>query len=279
MTRRALVLAYDGARLAGWQSQPGHRTVQGEIEQALATLLSRRHVLHAAGRTDAGVHALAQVAHVDVAGEPRFALDSLAHRINGLVGSDIRVLGTTAMRSGFHARKSALGKIYRYRLDVSRIASPFRVHHAHHVRPGLDLEAMRDGARRFVGERDFASLQAVGSSAQTSVRRIVRCEVRGSPPTVDVVVEGTGFLRHMVRALAGSLLWVAEGRRAASWIDDMLAARSRDAAGPNAPARALFLERVLYAEDDRQALDACTDTQAAGALLEVAPTRGSGEPA
>lgn len=245
--RLALVLAFEGTEFAGWQSQNarGERTVQETLEAALSQLQGgERVVVEGAGRTDAGVHATGAVAHVDLPrlpGTPR-------RRLNGVLPKDLRVRGAALMPGTFHARKSASGKRYSYRFWLDASACPLRRRCTLHVPQRLDLGAMREAAARFVGDRDFASLQAAGSSVITSRREVTRCELVGRPPEVSLVVEGSGFLRHMVRAMAGSLLDVGHGRRDPAWIDAMLAALSRDAAGANAPPHGLVLEEVFYPE-------------------------------
>jgi tRNA pseudouridine38-40 synthase len=253
LSRVAFVVAYEGTGFAGWQSQVGVRTVQGELELALSTLCGgQRVVVEGSGRTDAGVHALAQVAHADLAQVPT----NLRYRLNSMLEGDLRVLGAASVDAGFHARNSTVGKVYRYRIERSSVASPFSRHLNLHVEAPLDLAAMAAAARLFVGERDFASLQSTGSSVVTTRREILRCEIEGEPPQISVVVEGSGFLRHMVRAIVGSLLLVGRGQRRPEWIADVLDAKDRSAAGPNAPAHGLFLESVRYPARWQQVLDA-----------------------
>jgi tRNA pseudouridine38-40 synthase len=260
VTRVALVLAHDGTDFAGWQLQPGLRTVQGVLAEALSTTCGREVLPQASGRTDAGVHAEAQVAHADVAerwgGDP----DGLRRRLNALLPADLRVRACVPVGPGFDARKSARSKRYRYRWHVGATASPFTSRHR-------ALVGMRDAAGRFVGERDFASLQTAGSSVETTVRSVTRCEVLGAEPEVALVVEGSGFLRHMVRAVAGCLLEVGRGRRPPRWIDELLAARDRAAAAANAPARGLCLEAVEYPEPWGVMIDrALAEQERAGGL-------------
>jgi tRNA pseudouridine38-40 synthase len=197
-----------------------------------------------AGRTDAGVHALGAVAHADVSCVP----ERPRRRLNGVLPEDVRARGVAIAPPGFHARKSALSKRYAYRFRCDEVECPLGRRFAWHVGGRLDVEAMRQAAGAFVGERDFASLQSTGSSVATSRREITRCELLGEPPDVGLVVEGTGFLRHMVRTMAGSLAEVGRGRREPSWIEQMLAEVRRGAAGPTAPARGLVLEHVAYPE-------------------------------
>lgn len=251
--RVALIVAYDGTDLQGWQSQsrrmdspPGsQRTVQEILEGALSRICSGESVIvEGAGRTDAGAHAIGAVAHADVErvpGRPR-------RRLNGVLPADVRVRGVALMPPSFHARKSATGKRYAYRFWCDDIACPLQRRFTWHVGSRLDMAAMRAAARGFVGEHDFASLQSTGSSVSTTRRHVTRCELVGEPPDMRLEVEGTGFLRHMVRTMAGSLVEVGLGRQEPAWISRMLAERSRHAAGKNAPARGLVLEHVRFDE-------------------------------
>lgn len=243
MNRLALVVAYDGTSFAGWQSQAGLRTIQDELERVLSLISGGASVVvEGSGRTDAGVHALAQVAHADL---PR-VLHDMRHRLNGLLPPDVRVLGACPIDAAFHARQSATGKRYRYRFDIGLVASPFTSRFAWHLGPRLDLDAMATAARRFEGVRDFQSLQSTGSSVRTTTREIRRSEIQRDGDGMSLVVEGSGFLRHMVRAMAGSLVEVGHGRHPPEWIDQLLAAANRAAAGPNAPPHGLVLEAVHY---------------------------------
>ena len=245
--RLILVVAYDGTDLVGWQSQAADagRTVQALLEGALRTIgASQSVVVEGAGRTDAGVHALAAVAHADVERVP----DKPRRRLNGVLPDDVRVRGVALAPPDFHARKDARGKRYSYRFWCDAVAAPLERRTSWHADWRLDVAAMRRAAALFQGERDFASLQSSGSSVTTTRRELTRCELLGDPPELRLVVEGTGFLRHMVRTIAGCLLEVGRGRRDPSWIPLMLEQRRRAGSGPTAPAHGLVLEDVFYAE-------------------------------
>lgn len=245
-SRLALVVAFDGTDLDGWQSQAGRgeRTVQEILEAGLRAITGGSDVVvEGAGRTDAGAHARGAVAHADVMHVP----ERPRRRLNGVLPPDVRVRGVAVVGPDFHARKSALGKRYSYAFWCDEVECPLRRRFTWKIGPRLDLAAMREAARLFEGERDFASLQTAGSSVTTSTRRVTRCELVGEPPEIVLLVEGTGFLRHMVRAIAGSLVEVGRGRREPAWIARMLEERRRSSAGRNAPARGLVLERVEYA--------------------------------
>lgn len=248
MSRVALVLAHDGTDFAGWQSQPEERTVQGLLEDVLSKTCGRRVVPHASGRTDAGVHARAQVAHADV--NDRWHADpaGLRTRLDKMLPDDLTVRAVVPVDESFDARKSAISKRYRYAIHCSAQSSPFTVRFRTQAWVELDASAMAAAAPRFLGERDFAALQTTGSSVKTTVREITRCELLGELPEIALVVEGTGFLRHMVRAIAGCLLEIGRGKREPEWVDEVLASRDRKQAAANAPAQGLCLEAVSYPE-------------------------------
>ncbi len=248
MARFKLVVEYDGRDFDGWQQQPGARTVQGELAAAIARVSGQvEPQVIGSGRTDSGVHAEGQVASVEI--ERAFTPEKLAAALNGVLGHDVAVLAVEAAAPDFDARKHATHKHYRYQIWNGRVASPLRAARFAHVRAALDVAAMTEAARVFVGERDFSSLRAAGSSAKTSVRTLSRCDVVGQAGAEIVLhVSGTGFLRHMVRNLAGTLIEVGRGRRTPGDMAALLAARDRGAAGPTAPAQGLTLVSVEYPE-------------------------------
>ncbi len=241
-----LTLEYDGTDFAGWQRQAaGQRTVQGTLEAGLASLVGGPVTLVGAGRTDAGVHAEGQVAGVrlDIRLEPA----ELLRALNVRLPRDLAVIGVEVVSDGFHARRDARAKHYRYRVWNGPVRSPLRARRSHHVPRPLDLGAMAEASGALLGTHDFASFQAAGSSVETSVRTLDRLEPRGeSGAGLCFEVEGQGFLRHMVRNLVGTLLEVGLGRRAPSWPAEVLAARDRQRAAATAPARGLTLMRVRY---------------------------------
>jgi tRNA pseudouridine38-40 synthase len=240
-----LVLEYVGTRYAGWQVQPGLPTVQGELAARLKRLFDDENlIVSGAARTDAGVHARGQVASFQA--ERTWDPGKLKLALNRLLPSDIGVLAASLEAEGFHARRSARGRIYRYRIASGGYLSPFIAPFAHHVRSSLDVGAMNEGAALLLGEHDFSSFRAAGDVSATPVKTIRRSEVAGEDTLVAYVVEGTSFLQHMVRTIAGTLIEVGRGRRAPSWVGEVLHARNRAAAGPTAPAHGLVLERVLY---------------------------------
>ena len=259
MPRFRLVLEYDGSDFQGWQSQAaGVRTVQGTLEEAVAHLAGGPVPLVGAGRTDTGVHAEGQVA--SLAFETRLGAPELARALNAALPPDLGVLACDVVPDAFHPRRDALSKLYRYDVWNRREPSPLRRRRWHRVPGRLDLGAMARAASDFEGTHDFAALQSTGSGVRTTERTLLRCEVEAEGGEVRLFVEGTGFLRHMVRTLAGTLLEVGQGRRSADTIPALLAGRERRAAGPTAPAHGLTLVAVRYPDD-----------QASGAVSAVNP--------
>ena len=239
-------IAYEGTEYVGWQRQAAAAgvSVQGLIEEAHAQFAGHASVA-GAGRTDAGVHALGQAASVISHAEQ--PVDVIRRAMNATLPQDVRVLDVTEMPRGFHARYHAKGKAYRYRVDPSAVQLPFQRRYAWHLPYPFDLQAMRDAAARFVGRHDFAALQAGGSDVLGTVRTLTRVEVlEHRDGTLAIEVEGDGFLRHMVRGIAGTLMDVGHGRRPAHAIDAMLASRDRAQAGRTAPAHGLFLVKVKF---------------------------------
>jgi tRNA pseudouridine38-40 synthase len=269
MVRLRLDLAYDGSDFSGWARQPGLRTVQGEIEQALGRILRLDPVmLTVAGRTDAGVHARGQVAHVDVPPESLETLDgnrpgplgtderlaALVRRLAGVLPPDVRIFRVSVAPEGFDARFSALWRRYAYRVsDAPGGCDPLRRHEIHwHNRP-LDLDAMNAAASRLLGEHDFAAFCKKREGA-TTIRELQRLDWARDPDGVLVAtVVADAFCHSMVRALVGSLLAVGDGRRPVEWPAEVLAAGVRDTGVHVAPARGLCLEEVRYPPEDELA--------------------------
>jgi tRNA pseudouridine38-40 synthase len=242
-----LTLAYDGTNYVGWQRQENGVSIQEKIEEAFRPIAGRDGrgpTVVGAGRTDAGVHALAQVASVtaEIALEPAAVLRALNVRLP----PDIRVRAVEEARPGFHAQFHAAGKTYRYRIATSPVLSPFDRWFVWHAPEPRHVEAMRRAATLLVGEHDFASFQARGASVADTVRRLERVEIGETEGELTVDVAGDGFLRHMVRAMVGTLAEVGSGLREPASMTAILAARDRRAAGPTAPAAGLTLVSVRY---------------------------------
>ncbi len=247
-----LTVAYDGTAYVGWQRQPNGRSIQALVEDALAPIEGGPVTVAGAGRTDAGVHALGQVASVELAATLEPA--TLARALNATLPADVRVLEAAEAPPGFHARFSAAGKTYRYQIRQARVVSPFEHRFVWHHPRALDVDAMARAADALVGRHDFAAFQAAGSDVATTVRTVTaaRVEARpaGAPPDAGVLlvveIAADGFLRHMVRTIVGTLVEVGDGRRAPDAMAALVEAGDRSLAGPTAPARGLTLVRVEY---------------------------------
>jgi tRNA pseudouridine38-40 synthase len=247
--RVLLTVAYDGSHLAGWQRQAGVATVQEHLETAFAQLFGQHLHVEGAGRTDAGVHALRQRAHVDL---PRpWQLPVLLKALNANLPAAVAVRSVREVAADFHARFDAVGKRYAYRF----LCGPQRVvvmrQYFHWARCDLDVAAMRAAAAHLVGEHDFASFATNPGYPRKrgTVRRIDHLHVPAKRHRVDVVVQGNGFLYNMVRTIAGVLLEVGAGRRTPADVAAILAARDRRAAGATLAPGGLYLLRVLYRDD------------------------------
>jgi tRNA pseudouridine38-40 synthase len=239
-----VTIAYDGTEYEGWQVQAKGRTIQGTIEAALSRMAKRPVTVVGASRTDAGVHALGQVAHFEIANS--IPPEGLRRGLNSLLPEDIRILETAFAPQAFHARKLARSKTYRYFLDTRPVPSPLRIRFAYHYPHRLDRAAMAEAARLFLGTKDFAAFRAASCEARTTVRDLTVSRLLEEGEELVYEVVANGFLHHMVRNLLGTLLQVGRGRLAPSAIEDLLAQKDRRLTGPTAPARGLHLMRVEY---------------------------------
>jgi len=239
-----IVVEYDGTSLSGWQRQANAATVQEHLETALASLLQHVTPVTGASRTDAGVHALGQVASFRT--ERPIPLHGIRRGLNSLLPSSIAVVDATEVPEDFHPRFSATGKHYRYTILNRPDRSPCWHDRAWHVPEPLDREAMGVGASALVGEHDFAAFRAAGCAAKTTIRRVDTIDLSRVGDRLLVEVHGNAFLRQMVRILVGTLVEVGRGRRPASQVIEIIASRDRTRAGITAPARGLELVSVRY---------------------------------
>jgi tRNA pseudouridine38-40 synthase len=249
-----LTIAYDGTGLVGWQRQATGTSIQALLEDALAPLDDEPVVVHGAGRTDAGVHACGQVASITL--HRSLTMDAVVRAVNVRLPRAVRVLSAEEVAPDFHARFSASSKSYRYRIWNGAVLAPFERDFVWHIAgPPLDVEAMAAAATRLIGCHDFAAFQSAGGDVETSVRTIHASMVTAAPaplggPLIVYDVTGDGFLRHMVRAIVGSLVEVGRGYRPAEWLADVLRSKDRHRAGRTAPASGLFLMSVGYQTPD-----------------------------
>jgi len=244
-----MTLEYDGTDFCGWQLQAEGRTVQGVLEEAIGKASGTASRVAGASRTDAGVHALGQVAHFDT--ESELSPEQFLKAVNHWSPTDVSVLDCREAPEGFHARFSACSKLYRYRILRSAVRRPLRDALTVRVWRSLDVEAMARCAAMLVGEHDFTSFASEHTEAQSNVRRVTRCELTEDGDELHLLIEADGFLYNMVRIIAGTLLAVGRGKMAPEAFADALEARERTSAGPTAAARGLTLLRVRYPDDPR----------------------------
>ncbi len=241
-----LILEYDGTNYHGWQTQAGsdRPTIQQALEQAIKKLAGEEVTIHSSGRTDAGVHALRQAANFPTAG--RIPGESWAPALNHHLPPDIRVSSSEEAAPDFHARKSAVGKIYRYVILNRREPSALERNRAWHVNLPLNLRAMRLAAGHLVGKHDFSAFRASACNAKTPVRKLKSLAIRKQGDFVELLLEADAFLMHMARNIAGTLAEVGLGRFTPDDVKRMLKSRDRRTAGRTAPAHGLYLVEVFY---------------------------------
>jgi tRNA pseudouridine38-40 synthase len=246
--RLKLIVAYDGAPFSGWQSQPNRNGIQDHLEKAFEQICSDPVRVHGAGRTDAGVHALAQCAHVDLPVR-RYGADRWRAALNGILPSAIRIMKCEFVSESFHARFSAKRKIYRYRVWNGEVLPPLENGRAWHVRDPIDRKIVETAAKLFIGKHDFASFAANrGARVADTARRVYSIRVQKSGPILAFDFEGDGFLYKMVRMMMGALIQVGLGKASLHDVESRLA-HPRRAIGLErsvAPASGLFLFRVRY---------------------------------
>jgi tRNA pseudouridine38-40 synthase len=247
-----LTIAYDGTRYSGWQVQAraqGHQpTIQGTLERVLARVLQEPVRVIGSGRTDAGVHALAQVAHLRT--RSRIPPARLQQSLSGLLPRDIAVIRVEDAPSGFHARFDARRKRYRYRIFTGPVVPPFIRAYVHHVPVRLNISAMRRELAAVKGQRDFRAFARQGGAGRTTVRAISAARLSRQGSELHVEVEGNGFLHTMVRSIAGTLIDVGRGRLPPGTVRRMLATGERRLAGTTAPPGGLSLVDVSYGGRD-----------------------------
>ena len=239
-----ITLAYDGTRFVGWQRQAEGESIQGLLEDALARFEGSPVTVHGAGRTDAGVHALGQVASARVT----FTHESrtLTRALNAHLPPEVRVVSVEDADEAFHARFGASGKTYRYQIRNTPVADPFDRAFAWHLPEPLSLPAMNRAGALLVGTHDFGAFRSVGGEVATSVRTVRRSEWRNNGGVLTYEISGDGFLRHMVRAIVGTLVEIGRGWRQPEEIPALLAGGRRADAGATAPPHGLFLVSVDY---------------------------------
>lgn len=253
-----ITLAYDGTPFGGWQVQSNHVGIQDLVEQALSTVLHTPTRVVGSGRTDAGVHAWGQTAHfttVEAPPDPGKVLLSC----NALLPPTIRLLSLDEVPSTFHARYSAISKVYHYHLYLDPVADPFRTLYCYKVPHPVNTHLLEEAATLFLGEHDFAAFShkaKTGSAARNSIRTIYRLDCCKEEGGLRLEVEGNGFLYKMVRNIVGTLLDISRGKLQLYDLPDLFAGRDRKKSGATAPAHALFLAKVVYPKFLQDSLDA-----------------------
>ena len=242
-----MIIAYEGTNYGGWQVQPNAVSIQALIEQSLKTILRRQIPLFGSGRTDAGVHALAQAAHF--CSDVPIEIPKTFASLNGLLPPDIRILAIEEAPNDFHARFSAASKTYHYRLHLDPIPDPFKRRYAYYVPHPVDIALLKSSAAHFIGTHDFTSFAnepGRGSAAHDAVRTLFRLDVIEETGGVRLEFQGDGFLYKMVRNIVGTLLDVCAAKIAPDQIPAILAAKDRRLAGRSAPPQGLYLVKVTY---------------------------------
>lgn len=245
MPRYRLTIEYDGTEFKGWQRQDGQPTIQATLEQALRALTGTELEIFGSGRTDTGVHAIGQVAHVDL--RRRMAPERLLAGLNAhLRPAPVGIVHAAEVAADFHARFSARRRTYLYRILNRRPAPVLERNRVWHVPVVLDAERMHEGARHFLGRHDFTSFRAAECQSTTPVKSIEHAVVTRREALIELRVTSRSFLHHQIRNMIGTLRFVGDGSRPVDWIAELLLARDRTQAGQTAPASGLFLERIEY---------------------------------
>ncbi len=244
MMKYKVVLQYVGTRYAGWQIQKNQHTIQGKLKSALHKLTGETVSVVGAGRTDSGVHAMEQVAHLRLAEE--MVTEKLFRGLNGILPWDIRVMSIDPAPQEFHSQKNALKKRYEYRIYTGPVLPPFLHGYVHHMTRSLNVPAMQKAADHLCQSHDFRGFAAASTSVKTTVRTVFLSQIQEQGCHLTYQIEGDGFLHHMVRNIVGTLLEVGVEKRPPDNICKILESKDRRLAGPTAPAHGLYLMRVLY---------------------------------
>jgi len=239
-----ITVEYDGTHYHGWQFQPKGETIQSVLERAISTFLGKPTRVTGSGRTDAGVHALGQVANFF--SDKDFNAYRLQRALNALTPQDITVKAVELVPDTFDARRDGRARVYEYRILSRATPSPFHLNRAWHMHDRLDVEAMRQAISCLLGEHDFSSFRAAGCDAAHPIRKVYRVSLDPRDDLLVFTIEATAFLRHMVRNIVGMLVQVGQGLRTPRSFSEVLQARDRTKAGKTAPACGLFLVEVKY---------------------------------
>jgi tRNA pseudouridine38-40 synthase len=239
-----LIVAYDGTNYHGFQTQPDAVTIQSTLKTAIERILDHETKIIGAARTDAGVHAMGQV--VNFTTNKTIAHDNLIRGLNTMLPTDIRITDAIDVTDDFHARYSAKSKVYVYCILNRRDNSPFLTRYVHHEPFPLNIPLMRQAVSAIVGEHDFSAFKKKDEIYHDTVRHVIRANVVLKREMIFIIIEATGFLRYMVRNITGTIILVGKERITPDYFREILESRTRELAGPTAPARGLFLRRVNY---------------------------------
>lgn len=240
-----LLIEYDGTNYLGWQVQLKGPTLQGVIEEKLEKITGEKIHLVGSGRTDAGAHAMGQVAHFKTLST--LDIDSIHRALNSLLPPDIVIKKAEEAGEGFHARKQTRSKLYEYRILNRPLRSAFLRAYAWHIPQKLNWEEVKEASRRLIGEHDFSSFRSAGTPTKSAVRKVFRAEwKKDRDGLMRFEIEASGFLKQMVRAIVGTLVEVGRGKIHPDEFQKILEAKDRRKAGPTAPAHGLFLKKVKY---------------------------------
>ncbi|MGB8953102.1 MAG: tRNA pseudouridine(38-40) synthase TruA [Candidatus Aminicenantales bacterium] len=242
MQNYVLRVCYDGTDYHGWQRQPNKRTIQGTLENAVFRLARKKVPIIGAGRTDAGVHARAQVANFKA--DLKLKEKELLRALNALLPEDIRIVSLKKTGPAFHARKSAKSKVYEYRIFLSPQINPFVLRYVLHWPYALNVQKMSTAARLFCREADFSGFSS--NRLLHPVRKVIRSEIKKRGGEIVYTIEANGFLRYMVRTIVGTLLEVGRGKIPPQKIEDIFREKKRTLSSPTAPAKGLSLVKVIY---------------------------------
>lgn len=244
MSNIAIWIKYDGTHYCGWQRQPKHKTVQGVIEKKLSRVLGSDIVIHGSGRTDSGVHAYSQCASFTA--DFNMPQDRLKFALNRILPVDILVHNLSVMPDDFHARYSAIGKTYIYKVYLDEMRDPFKDNYYYHYPHRLDVDAIQKGMKHFLGTHDFKTFMASGSAVSNTVRTIHSFNMEQIGNTLEFTISGDGFLYNMVRIIIGTLFQVSKGKIDHDEIPMIIAKQERSGARWTAPPNGLYLKEVHY---------------------------------
>ena len=244
MRNICLIVSYDGTNYHGWQCQPDLTTVSQTIQAKIGRIVDHPVKIYGGARTDSGVHAFGQTLNFRT--ESAIPLQGLVRALNSLLPADIRVHDAREMADDFHARYSTKSKVYVYVILNSLYNSPFQARYAWHIPYSIDVPSMHRAARSLVGTHDFSAFKKKSEAYRSHERTLIRAGVKRKGDMAYVLVEGTGFLRYMVRNIVGTLVLVGSGRLSVDDFRSVLESRDRDMAGPTAPAKGLFLREIRY---------------------------------